>query len=195
MRNEIILVGPICSGKTTIAKRLSRKLKIPHFNVDKVKNYFFHDLGYDNEAAESAYLKNGIKELYNYNKIFEFETIKKILSTYNNCIFDIGAGFLLYEDENMQNEIFKILSAFSNKIMILPNPDIDKSIEILNLRMHKRFKHDPELKNILSSTPNYNYEEYIIKLYYKNFSYLKTYFTYHQSIKSLSKSIIKSLIA
>ncbi|MDD4785226.1 MAG: AAA family ATPase [Candidatus Shapirobacteria bacterium] len=44
----IIISGPSCTGKTTLAKNLSQKFKLPLITKDSIKEILFDDLGWSN---------------------------------------------------------------------------------------------------------------------------------------------------
>ena len=47
MHSAIILIGPICAGKSTIAQLLAAKLGIPRYEVDEDRWRYYDEIGYD----------------------------------------------------------------------------------------------------------------------------------------------------
>ena len=49
MKPEIILIGPIGSGKTTVAELLSIKTGLPRRSMDELRWKYYDEIGYDRE--------------------------------------------------------------------------------------------------------------------------------------------------
>jgi shikimate kinase len=193
MRGEIVLLGPMAVGKTTIARRLARITKVLHLNIDLYKNSYFKDIGYDDYEAENCYTKDGIRGLYGYMKPFELKLLQELLKDNFNCIFDIGAGFIEHTNQNDQKVIFDILDNFINVFLILPHPNIEMSRAILNQRFKKRFISDRHLHEILNSTPGFDLNHYLTDFFYQNKSRFKTIYTNYKSVKQVLSEIIKRI--
>ena len=53
MNNNIILIGPVGVGKTSVAKELATKLNLPMISMDTVRISYYKELGYDPELGET----------------------------------------------------------------------------------------------------------------------------------------------
>ena len=117
---SIILIGPMRTGKSTIAKMLSKKTGMPNISLDNRKYYtkgFYETVDLD------------------YQKKYELELAKSILLGINEpSIIDFGAGHSVYENPDMFEELKKNLAYFNNVVLILPSSDMTESINILNER-------------------------------------------------------------
>ena len=124
MGDEIILIGPINIGKSTISELLSIKLNKPHIMIDKIRFKYYEEIGYDHTIADKLQNEKGFFDgIYRYWKPFELYAIKKILNEYSDCIFDFGAGHSVYEDDEMFNEAKELLDDFKNIILLLPTSE------------------------------------------------------------------------
>ena len=160
MNSEIILIGPIGIGKTTIGKLLAEKLKIPQITVDDVRTKYYKEIGYDEELAK-------FWSLYQYWKPFEAHAVERLLSQYKNCVIDFGAGHSVYEDEMLFKRIQKILAPYQNVILLLPSSDPAESMEILNERLNERAAFLRNLKpnineHFLKHHSNYDLAKFIV---------------------------------
>ena len=194
MRSEIILSGPMACGKTTVGKALSAVTKLPHLNLDYIKWDYFTYHGYSNEKAEQEYNKDGIRGLHKYYKIFEINTLEKIFSEYKNCIFDLGAGFLFYDNIEQQKKVTTLLSKFYNKFILLPHADFKKSYDILQKRFSKRFNHDSALEKIINSSKDFNLNHIFLKSYYENKNSCNMIYTFKKDLKTIATEIIKKSV-
>lgn len=74
MGKRVIIIGTSCSGKSTLAKRISKKLRIPHFELD---NYFWKENWTESSKEEfiekvaNLVNENNWVICGNYNKVRE----------------------------------------------------------------------------------------------------------------------------
>lgn len=130
---KVILIGPIRAGKSTIGKLLSEKLNLPQRSLDIVLDSYLDGIGYDRKHA--AELKTiGFYELTKYWKAFEPYGVEQIVSEPETAVIDLGGGHSVFDDETLFARVKKALSPFPNVILILPSPDLEESIAILNER-------------------------------------------------------------
>ena len=52
MKSEIILIGPVGTGKSTLGELLSEQLGIPQCSIDDVRWDYYKEIGYDEEVAK-----------------------------------------------------------------------------------------------------------------------------------------------
>lgn len=129
---EIILIGPIGTGKSTIGELLAQKLNIPQVSMDDLRFDYYNEIGYDAELGRKIRETEGFWGIYRYWKPFEAHAVKRILADHQGCVIDFGAGHSVFEDGTLFAQVKQTLSAFPNVILLLPSPDHDESIAILN---------------------------------------------------------------
>lgn len=133
MAFKIILIGPIRAGKSTVGKLLAERLDLSQRSMDKISGAFYDEIGYDRELAKRLE-EQGFYELYKYWKPFEAYALERIVSEPDDSIIDLGGGHSIYEDETLFARVKKSLSPFPNVFLIMPSPDLEESIAILNER-------------------------------------------------------------
>jgi adenylate kinase family enzyme len=135
MKDEkIILIGPVRTGKSTLAQLLSEKLDLPHISLDSVRWGYYREIGYRDEVAEHIRQTGGIVALVFYWKQFDAYAVERVLADHQNCIIDFGAGHSVYESEELFRRVQTALAPYPNVVLILPSPNADESIQILNER-------------------------------------------------------------
>lgn len=134
MNSEIILIGPIGSGKTTIAELLYMRTMLPHRSMDLLRWGYFDEMGYDWEIAKEKQIKEGFWGLYHYWKPFEAYAVKRLLNDFKECIFDFGGSHSVYEEDALFEQMRGILEPYPHIVLLMPVPDMDETIKILNAR-------------------------------------------------------------
>ncbi len=140
MTTTIILIGPMSTGKSTVGTLLAEKLDLPRCELDKVRWGYYKEIGYSDEAAsEIARSEAGMMGLLNYWKPFEAYAVERALADYEGVI-DFGAGHSVYEDETLFARVQKALAPYPHVILLLPSPDLDESVAIVNARFAEMVK-------------------------------------------------------
>jgi shikimate kinase len=134
MPSDIILIGPMGTGKSTIGALLSDKLNLPQCSMDERRFDYYLEIGYDRELAKNKWETEGIWGIYQYWKPFEAYAVERLLSEHQNCVVDFGGGHSIYEDISLFQKVKSILASYPNVILLLPSANLDESIQILNDR-------------------------------------------------------------
>ena len=133
--STIILIGPMSAGKSTVAQLLSERTGLPQYAVDEDRWAYYDEIGYDQErAAEIVHSEEGMIGLLRYWKPFEAHTVERVLEDHSGCVIDFGAGHSVYEDPALFERVQRALAPYPNVILLLPSPDLDESVAILNAR-------------------------------------------------------------
>lgn len=134
MPQDIILIGPVRTGKTTLARLLSEKLGLPHVELDKLRWDYYREIGYDDDVARHIRQTGGFVALVFYWKQFDAYAVERVLAGHQNCILDFGAGHSVYESKELFARVQAALAPYPNVVLVLPSPNADASIQILNER-------------------------------------------------------------
>ena len=134
MNNTIILIGPMSAGKSTVATLLSEALKIPQCPLDDKRWEYYDEIGYDKDAAKKIVATKGMVGLLNHWKPFEAYSVERVLEEFSDCVIDFGAGQSVYEDKELFARVEAALEPYPNVILLLPSPNAEESIKILNDR-------------------------------------------------------------
>jgi shikimate kinase len=165
MYTDIILIGPISVGKTTIGKLLSKQLNLPQVSMDELRISYYNEIGYDENIAQQK-REEGWWSRYWYWKRFEAYAVERILAEHNNCVIDFGAGHSVYEDSNLFERVQNILAPYNYVVLLLPDPDMDKSLKILNSRDEITAQLADVNEHFLRHHSNYDLAKWIV--YTKN---------------------------
>ena len=136
MPSDIILIGPMGTGKSTQGKLLADRLGLPQCPMDRYRWEYYKEIGYDDDFAKKLG-KVGFWALYMYWKEFECYSVERLLSEHSNCVIDFGAGHSVYEIDTHFARVEKVMRPYRNVVLILPSPDKDGSVRLLSERMGK----------------------------------------------------------
>ncbi len=136
MNATIVLIGPLCAGKSTTARLLAKRTGLEHIELDKLRWDYYREIGYDEEMA--ALLKSsqpGLLERSAYWKPFEAYAVERVVQDHQNCILDFGAGNAVFEDETLLARVQQALASIEHVILLLPSPDLDEATAVVNARL------------------------------------------------------------
>ena len=132
---NLILIGPGGTGKTTLAKLLGEALNAPSFDLDDLRWDYYAEIGYDHDHAETLRREQGFPALLAYWKPFEIYSVERLFQDYpNGHVFAFGAGQSVYDDPAFFERAQKALAPYP-VFLLLPAPDVDESIPILEQRI------------------------------------------------------------
>jgi shikimate kinase len=135
MPSSIILIGPMRAGKTTIGTLLAQSLNIPQVSLDRVRDQYYRDMGYDNDHARKLQEEGGAEARLSYLKPFEVQLAERILNKYpDRTVIDFGAGHSVYKDPILFERIRKALEPFRYVFFLTPSDDVEEALQILNQR-------------------------------------------------------------
>jgi shikimate kinase len=157
MPSDIILIGPIGAGKSTVGALLANQLGLPQCSMDEHRWKYYREIGYDEEFAKQKRETEGFWGVYRYWKPFEAHSVERLLSEYKKCVIDFGAGHSVYEDVSLFQRVHRVLADYDNVILLLPSVDLDESVRILNDRNEYLSDGSPNINEHFVKHPS-NYE-------------------------------------
>jgi hypothetical protein len=133
-RDEIVLIGPPGSGKTTISRLLAERLGVLRISLDDVRWRYFYEISYDAALADRLLAQAGFAAVYRYWRPFDAHAVQRALAEHAHCVFDLGAGNSVFADELLFEEVRAAFGPFRHVVLLVPSLDPDESIEILRRR-------------------------------------------------------------
>lgn len=133
--SDIILIGPLGAGKTSVGRLLAEKLNLPFCSVDTVRWAYFQKAGYDKTlATKIAASGQDTQGVLRNSKPFEAQMVEEVLADHHGVI-DFGASNSVYDDKDLFARVENTLAPYPNVILLLPSPDMDESVVILKNRL------------------------------------------------------------
>ncbi len=132
MPDDIVLIGPVRTGKTTLGGLLAKRLRLPQVSLDVVRWQYYREIGYDETLAKQFRAHGGFLALYLYRNQFDAYAVERLLQEHQQCVIDFGAG--IYESLESLQRVQRALATYPNVILLLPGPDTEESVRILRAR-------------------------------------------------------------
>ncbi len=143
--NNILLMGPIGVGKTSVGRELALRTGKRFVEMDEEKKRIYEQIGFSLQKCEEKYKKYGIIGWYQYQKPFELYSVKIVLEENDDAIVDFGGGHSVYDNEAQTREFLGLMRLQKHSFLLMPYEDVEKSLELLSKRNEKD---DTELNRI-----------------------------------------------
>lgn len=140
VRSVVILIGPMSAGKSTIAPLLADALGLERVEMDTLRWAYYDEIGYDRVLELQIAQQEGWPGLLRYWKPFEAHAVERAVAEHRNCIFDFGASHSVYEDQGLFQRVQQALAPFRYVVLLLPSPDLDLSVRIVNERFSQEIE-------------------------------------------------------
>jgi len=138
----IILIGPICAGKSSVAEILAAKLGMTQYAMDDLRWELFADTDYDKNVARQLHEAGDTLGRLEYMKPFEVLAVERIVAEKRGGVIDFGAGHSVYKDEELLGRVERALTPVEYVILLLPSPDPDESTRVLNARFREMLERE-----------------------------------------------------
>lgn len=132
--SDIILIGPMNCGKSTLGSLLAQRLGLPNVSMDAVRWNYYQEVGWSHDEQERIEKEEGFAGVYRYWKRFELHAVGRLLEEHKNCVIDFGAGHSVYEDDAQRARAREMLASYPNVFLLLPSSDLQESLTILRER-------------------------------------------------------------
>lgn len=161
MNDNIIIIGPIGVGKSTVAPEVARRTSKKHIDMDALRGQIYALTDFSEELAEKAYDKGGIIGWHDYQKPFELFAVKTLLEQYTNAVIEFGGGQSVYTDATQADVFLSLVKDEPFVILMLPCEDSERSKKVLSKRA--RNKGERILNDIfITSETNKNAAKYVV---------------------------------
>lgn len=133
-RHEFVLIGPVCVGKTAVARVLAERLGVAHVEVDRLWPRYFRECPDFDQAAFDRMADQPFLTRYRYWERAEPYTLERVLTEHHDCVFDLGAGYTHYQQPLLRQRAARALRPFTRVVLLLPSADRAESARVLRER-------------------------------------------------------------
>jgi hypothetical protein len=131
---DIVLIGPVTAGKSTISEALATRLGAPRISLDAIAERYYVEYGFPKAEFERVRENEGFLTAYRCWWPALAHATERVLGEYPDHIIDLGAGHTHYEDRTLFARVRSALQGRSNVVLLLPSSHLQRSIEVLRDR-------------------------------------------------------------
>jgi shikimate kinase len=107
---DIVLIGPMGAGKSTIGGLLSGSVNKRFLDLDSFASQLKADYYIGRQEADRLNNEFGVMAWYKYQKPFEFLVAMKAIKSHQNSVIAFGGGHSVYDDVTMRSILKDSLS-------------------------------------------------------------------------------------
>lgn len=150
---DILLIGPMNAGKSTVGRLLAERLSQPEVAIDTLRWDYYKEIGFDPAEQRRLADLEGFAGVYRYWKPFEIHAVERALADHHGIIH-FGAGHSVFEDDALFARAQAALAPYTNVVLLLPSPDLDESVDILRQRMRLMIGGVDHVRHLLTHPSN-----------------------------------------
>lgn len=132
---QIVLIGPIGVGKSSVARGLSKRTGQRNVPLDLIRWGYFFQMGFDFAEERRRVEEHGPLARFAYWKPFETYAAERVVVDFPDDIIDFGAGYTVQEDEALFARVQAALAPVPHVILLVPSPDVEEALTILSERL------------------------------------------------------------
>lgn len=181
-RAELVLIGPPTAGKTTLALAFAESLGVEYVSLDALRVPIFEELGYDAKKADFLLKNEGFDALFEYWRPFECIVLEVCLKEFTDCVFDVGAGYVIQNEPDLIARTDQSLAPFSHIVQVGLSSDSKTTALLMKQRLSAR-------DNIFKSKEDYTeIDAALIRIFssisvYSHYAY-HTLYTYKRTVEN-----------
>lgn len=132
--NNIIIIGPVGTGKSTQGKLIAKALNKQLVSLDRVAEDYYQANGFGESQFQKAKNDKGFLVAYRLWWPSLAYAAQQVVKDYPDCVIDFGAGHSHYENELLYKGVKEALAGCQYIILLLPSEDLDRSVSLLKKR-------------------------------------------------------------
>src|SRR5215831_6408964 len=105
---DIILLGPIRAGKSTLGRLLAEALNVPQISMDELCWDYYKEIGFDRPGEEVCGPDGMIANR------FTVHALERLLADHRECVLDLGGGHTAISEEALLQQAQKLLENYPN---------------------------------------------------------------------------------
>jgi shikimate kinase len=130
---QVVLIGPVCVGKTTLLPLVARRLDRPGVDLDEVAEAYYDEVGHGRGRLNEIGAARGDLGAYLWWQEGHPHAVRRVLEDYPDAVVALGAGHTTYSDAKLFEQVSALLAS-RHTILLLPGPDNETSVSVLRER-------------------------------------------------------------
>ena len=134
---QVVLIGPVCAGKSTLLPLIAGRLGRPSVDLDDVAEPYYEEVGHGREELNLIGAERGDLGAYLWWQQGHPHAVRRVLEDYPDAVIALGAGHTTYSDAELFEEVRSLLTPCATAL-VLPSPDNRESLRVLRQRAIER---------------------------------------------------------
>ena len=134
---QVVLIGPVCAGKSTLLPLIADRLGRPGVDLDDVAEPYYEEVGRGRDELNAIGAARGDLGAYLWWQEGHPHAVRRVLQDYPDAVVALGAGHTTYTNGALFEEVRSILAACA-VVLVLPSPDDAESLRVLRDRAIQR---------------------------------------------------------
>lgn len=151
---DILLIGPIRSGKSTQGRLLASALGLPQASMDALRWGYYAEVGYDEAEQDRIMAAEGWSGVLAYWKRFDAHAVERLLADHPHAVIDFGAGHSVYTDPAQFARVQAALAPYPNVVLLLFSPDLDESVRVSKERQGHQTWYENDFDELFVKHPS-----------------------------------------
>ena len=130
-----VLIGPVCAGKTTLLPLVSAALGRPGpgVDLDTVAEAYYDEVGRSRAALHEVGAREGDLGAFRWWQEGHPHAVERFVVDHADEVLALGAGHSVYDDPALFERVRVALEG-REPVLVLPSPDLDRSVQVLRDR-------------------------------------------------------------
>src|SRR5689334_18360416 len=121
---SIILIGPVRTGKTTLADQVARDLGLPRQSLDDRRWEYYRKAGFDPDHSRALEAEGRLNERRLYWSRHDPHAIRRFLGQFGHGhVLDFGGSHSFHEDDAQLAVVKRIMAPHPCVVLVLPCRD------------------------------------------------------------------------
>lgn len=129
----VVLIGPVCVGKTTLLPLLASRLDRPSVDLDDVAEPYYEEVGRSREKLNVIGAQRGDLGAYLWWQEAHPHAVRRVVEDHPDAVIALGAGHTTYTDAGLFEEVRSLLQPCAT-VLLLPSRDNEESLRLLRQR-------------------------------------------------------------
>jgi hypothetical protein len=122
-------------GKTTVSTLVADALGVSRVELDEIAMPYYRACpDFDPDTYNSLTEHQGFVAAYRYWEPALAFAVERVVDDHHGAVLDLGAGHSCFLDPACAVRVRRALAPFVNTILLLPDPDVERSVAIIRDR-------------------------------------------------------------
>ena len=133
MRSEVVLIGPVGAGKSTVGRLVSERLGVAHVDMDDVGDRYYEAAGFPLAELDRRMFEDFLGA-YHWAKASLPFAVEGVVSDHTDCVFSLGALHTHFDERELFERVQAALAPFEHVVLLLPCADAERAVDTLRQR-------------------------------------------------------------